>query len=299
MRVLVSLAKCDGVTALRIGLHAMELLEGGPNDGKISSPGGFAAPPPIRPGLRHALNFANMLRRTLSSIVAASAFKLGDPLGANKLIGAKEGVIVPTTARSTIAYWAQEKPAPTSFALYAAASPKSKKANEGGETVKPYRAFLSAIENWRVKLGLRACFVLVNQRPLVVPTEVRKVTDIADDRDFRVRYAGAFGGPEAPPGDDVWPLNNFYMANVVFVNNYGRHARTFKAKATAFKWGWIGMGAHVWGGGCVEINGRFLAWVRGTREGIDACEDELAGAVGAKKEALTQARWDVIVPGGK
>ena len=141
--------------------------------------------------------------------------------------------------------------------------------------------------------------MLVNQRPLVVPTEVRKVTDIADDRDFRVRYAGAFGGPEAPPGDDVWPLNNFYMANVVFVNNYGRHARTFKAKATAFKWDWIGMGAHVWGWGCVEINGIFLAWVRGTREGIDACEDELAGAVGAKKEALTQARWDVIVPGGK
>ena len=144
----------------------------------------------------------------------------------------------------------------------------------------PYRGFLNAIEKWRLQLNLRACFVLCNQSPLVIPAEVAKVTDIADDRSFAKRYAGAFDRPSQPPGEDIWPMNNFYHCGVVFVNNYGKHAHRFHAKALKFKWDCIGLGAHCWGAGCLDVNGVFMAWVRGTEEGVLACETPLAAALG-------------------
>ena len=49
---------------------------------------------------------------------------------------------------------------------------------------------------------------------------------------------------------------------------------TIKAKATAFKWDWVGIGPAVWGAGCAEFNGRFFAWMRGTEAGVDLVKDE-------------------------
>jgi len=48
-------------------------------------------------------------------------------------------------------------------------------------------------------------------------------------------------------------VNNFYHCNKLFINNYGRHDLAIKAKATAFKWDWVGLGPHAWGCGCVQV----------------------------------------------
>jgi len=71
LRCLVSLANVDGVTALRIGLHGLELIEG---NASISDPELFAKPPPYTYGWRQRMNFAGMLAGTLGSIAAANIF---------------------------------------------------------------------------------------------------------------------------------------------------------------------------------------------------------------------------------
>ncbi|XRB18872.1 hypothetical protein RI054_19g87180 [Pseudoscourfieldia marina] len=285
MRVVVALAKMDGVTALRVGLHALELVAGGP----MSEPGKFAAPPPYTYGIRQMLNFGRMLARTLSKIAGAKLLgHLFDKTGAAKRIDAPEGTVVPNNATSMLAYYAQKAPPPASYRLFAATGETAK--------LKPYRRFLATLEQWKDKLGLRAVFVLINASPFAIPAEVPNCVDIADDRDYALRYGGAFDKAVNPPGEDIWPVNNFYHSDMIFINNYGRHDMDFKGMytPTAFKWDWIGMAAHVWGAGCLQLNGKFMAWVRGTKEGVDAVDDAMATAVGAKVGSLYQVRREVF-----
>lgn len=101
LRVLVSLEKCDGVTALRVGLHAMELLENGADASKLADTDAFTKPPHIQYGLRHVLNFGRMIQRTLTSIAFAQVFGFWmDRTGAARALGydKKSNVVVPTTA---------------------------------------------------------------------------------------------------------------------------------------------------------------------------------------------------------
>ena len=286
MRVVVALAKVDGVTALRVGLHALELVAGG----AMSDPGTFASPPPYTYGVRHMLNFGVMLARTLGKMAGARLLGgLFDKAGAARRVGAPEGAVVPNTATSMLAYYAQKAPPPASYRLFAATEETAK--------LKPYRRFLDTLEAWKGMLGLRAVFVLINASPHAIPAEVPNCVDIAGDRDYALRHGGAFDKAVSPPGEDIWPVNNFYHTDVIFINNYGRHDMDLKGKytPTAFKWDWIGMGAHVWGGGCVQLNGKFMAWVRGTKEGVDAIEDDMAKAVGATVESLHQVRREAVV----
>ena len=118
VRVVVSLAKVDGVTALRVGLHALELVAGG----AMSNPSEFASPPTYTYGSKQMINFGRMLARTLGKIAGAKLLGfLFDKAGAAKRIGAPEGTIVPTTATSMLAYYAAHKtPPPASYRLFAA-----------------------------------------------------------------------------------------------------------------------------------------------------------------------------------
>lgn len=283
LRCLVCLADCDGVTALRIALHAMELIEG---QSTISDPAVFATPPPYKYGWRQRLNFARMLSSTLGSIFYATTFGglMSNKRGAAKKIGAPEGVVVPTSAISTLEYYKPGGAAePAAYNLYADTASTS--------SLKPYKRFVDVIESWRKKLGLRAVFVLINATPKAIPAEVKTARDVMD---YAKRYGGAFDHPTAPPGEDIWPVNNFYHSRVVFVNNYGRHAMSIKAKPTAFKWDWVGMAAHVWGAGCIQVNGKFMGWMRGTKEGLAVIDDEATTAVGARVETLRQMRRENI-----
>lgn len=260
MRVAVNLEKVDGVTSLRLGLHTMEIIEGGSAAG-VSSVDNFKKNPPFTYGFRHSLNFARMISTTLADFaIARAGGAFLSTLGAN---GSDE---IPNTPASLIAYHSKAKPAPpATYRLFAA--------KEGAE--KPYRQFLSLVELWGQRLGSWGFFVLNNTSPWnvgkVIPSEIK---DINDMHSMEKRYAGSFDGAVLPPGDDVWPLNNFYHVRRIFINNYGRHNVAIKAKATAFKWDWIGIGPAVWGAGCAQFNGRFFVWMRGTEAGVDLVKEE-------------------------
>ena len=60
---------------------------------------------------------------------------------------------------------------------------------------------------------------------------------------------------------------NALHSRVIFINNYGRHAHSFKAVPTEFLWDWTGLSAPIAGAGCITINGVFLAWDRWTPHG--------------------------------
>lgn len=54
------------------------------------------------------------------------------------------------------------------------------------------------------------------------------------------------------------------------------------------------MAAHVWGCGCIQVNGKFLGWIRGTKEGLAAIDAQATAAVGNKVETLRQMRRENI-----
>jgi hypothetical protein len=110
----------------------------------------------------------------------------------------------------------------------------------------------------------------------VIGAEVKCVSQITNTE---ARHAGAFAYDHPPP-PEVWPVNNIYHCERIFVNNYGRHTSAIKAKPVAFKWDWVGLAAPVWGAGCIEVNGHFLAWFRGTSEGLDAITSETTSSLG-------------------
>jgi hypothetical protein len=255
---------------------------------KISDPLVFAKPPPYTYGWRQRLNFASMLYSTLGSILTATLCGgFMNKTGAAKRIGAPAGAVVPNSVASTLEYYKPGGNAePAAYHLYAD--------NATTASQKPYKRFVDVIENWRKALGLRAVFALINASPRAIPCEVKTAHDIMGDHDYKKRYAGAFDYAAPPPGDDIWPVNNFYHSCVVFVNNYGRHQHSIKAKATGFKWDWVGMAAHVWGSGCIQVNGRFLGWMRGTKEGLAVIDKEATAAVGDKVETLRQMRRENI-----
>lgn len=260
MRITVNLEKIDGVTSLRLGLHTMEVVEGG--SAGVSTVDSFKKNPPFTYGFRHSLNFFRMIGSTLADFTFANmGGRFLSALGAN---GSDE---IPNSPASLIAYHSKTEPVPppTTYRLFAA--------KEGAE--KPYRQFLSLLELWGQKLGIWSFFILNNASPWntgkVIPCEVK---DIHDMHSMEKRYAGSFDRPSHPPGDEVWPLNNFYHVRRIFVNNYGRHNVNTKAKATAFKWDWIGLGPAVWGAGCAQFNGRFFSWMRGTEAGVALVKEE-------------------------
>lgn len=183
LRCLVCLADVDGVTALRIALHALELVEGNP---KISDPLVFAKPAPYRYGWRQRMNFARMLSSTLGSIAAASLFgSFMNKKGAAKRIGAPAGVVVPNSVVSTLEYYKPGGAAePAAYNLYAD--------NTTTASQKPYKRFLDVVESWRKALGLRAIFVLINASPRAIPAEVKTAHDVLD---IKKRYGGAFDHP--------------------------------------------------------------------------------------------------------
>lgn len=103
LRCLVCLAEVDGVTALRIAMHGLELVEG---NATISDPLVFSKPPPYKYGWKQRMNFAKMLSSTLGSIAGASMFgSFMNKKGAAKKIGAPAGTVVPTSVASTFEYY--------------------------------------------------------------------------------------------------------------------------------------------------------------------------------------------------
>mmetsp|Transcript_18100 Transcript_18100/g.44937 ORF Transcript_18100/g.44937 Transcript_18100/m.44937 type:complete len:296 (+) Transcript_18100:1-888(+) len=262
-------------------MHALEILEGAAAPTDPTNPSGLTQLPHFKYGMWHALNFGRMISTTLAGMVWANMGCGGNPKGANAVANAlgphvPPDAIVPNSAVSLLAYYAasdRPAPAPTgTFRCY-----RSEDA-----AAKPYKAFLKVLGQWGAKMKLQGFFNLnnANHTPgcagLAIPSEVKHIEDVLD---VKKRYAGAFDRAGHPPDPSMFGVNNFYHVRRIFVNNYGRHALQSKAKPVSFKWDWVGMGPAVWGAGCLQVNGVFMGWMRGTPEGLDVVKGELAASV--------------------
>jgi len=138
----------DGVTSTRIGLRAMELLEGleptetSPANRKI---------PPFTYQLRNRLIFwQEVLPSALCRVAAAYASRLADWLLGRQPTA---DLTLVNDAKSLFRYYESPHAAePAQYALF-----------RDEKTEKPFRAFLEAVEAWRVRLGLQGYFFLVRR----------------------------------------------------------------------------------------------------------------------------------------
>jgi hypothetical protein len=135
MRVSVDLAVLDGVTAMRVAMNTLELLEGhvAPSDASA-----FKKNPPFTYGWRHRLNFARMMAGVLSGIALAHVFR-GNKQGAsaNGALGSHVSAIVPNSCSSMLAYHAL-----TRVDGKAQSTGTFRTFRVDDSTKKPYKAFL-------------------------------------------------------------------------------------------------------------------------------------------------------------
>lgn len=264
----------DGVTASRLAMHTMEVLEGKPL--AMASPGnrkGQGMIPPFTYGLGQKLNFFLEIPGTLLRMLLANLSLLLD-----KLLGrpAPADPTVVTDAKSLLRFVQSERANdPAVSQLYCVPPSKG--------LAKPFRVFLALIETWRTSLSLAAYFFLINFSPMVAPAVSSNVDDITS---AERRYKCAFDRPGPGPPPPLWAVSNFQMARLLFFNNYGIHVHNFSAVPTAFMWDWLELGAHMNGAGCISINGTFLAWVRGLPSALR--RNELASKLGEPVGQVTQ-----------
>lgn len=271
VRIVVALARCDGVTAVRLALHALEALEGAEVGGGRPRYAGNDDRAPFAFGARHAWNMlAAMLPAAAGWAAAPLARLLGRPV-------APAAVAAPVTPAAVDAYWsggAGSPPPPARLLVFPPAP------------VSAYRAYVSAVGSWAAGAGLARFLNLVAMGSARVCPSV--VASAGDTADMGARRRGIFMPPGAPPPPPAWHLMNRIMAGAIFVNNYGRHTHTFAAAPTGFLWEWLHMAATVAGTGCITVNGRLLAWARWTPAGMRAARPALEAALGPAAAELTQ-----------
>mmetsp|Transcript_27935 Transcript_27935/g.38625 ORF Transcript_27935/g.38625 Transcript_27935/m.38625 type:complete len:370 (-) Transcript_27935:164-1273(-) len=264
IRIDVNLAKIDGVTAMRIALYTLEILEGATaihcpefkKNGVLSK-------------LRVKLNFARMFTSVLLDLFRAYSWKF--------LFGrwsSSDAAKQPNSPSTLFQYYAEPDPQPAVYRTFAPGESK-------------YKNLVSALERWRKQKKAVGFFYLINYAPLVSPGIIYPKSG-SDLLSAQKRLNGAYVLPGNPPPPPVWVFDNCLLSRLVLLNNYGKHEHNFKAKATGFKWDWIGMCAPVSGAGAIQINGEFLCWVRGTRHDLDLNQDIFQAEFGPQVSEMSQ-----------
>ena len=244
----------DGVMSVRIGLHAMEVLEG--NEMKQTI---FPRYPPFRYGRRHQLNFLHVLLGTLFRMLMAISCYVGLELiklmGWNKELESSNSLPKVNSLLSAIKYFRRRGGEPAIVQLYSVDSQVT-------PPQQAFKNFIRAAEDWHRRLGLRGYLYLVNFSPLVVAATTQNIQDICS---VEKRYEGALTRPVPPPNPPTWNLLNSAYTTKLFVNNYGRHDHHFQAKPAEFMWDWLHLSCTIRGCGCITINGVFMSWFRGLK----------------------------------
>jgi hypothetical protein len=258
MRIVTSFGKpnetIDGVLATRVGLTAIEILQGNEVNPTI-----FPQYPPLKIGMRHIGNFFNHI--ILHGILAI-------PLGYVSMylqiilerLGAKD---MPDVTRvndvvSMLRFHSTKQGSePASYQLYRS------------DTKGAYKVFLNIVEKWKNSLGLDGYFYLVNFSPMAAPAITYNIHDIYD---IKARYRGAFAPAGPPPGEDIWPVANFTFANLMVANNYGVHKHNFAVKPVSFIWDWLHVRNTINLAACITINGVFMCCFRGLASSFQSLE---------------------------
>jgi hypothetical protein len=232
----------DGVFASRVGLHAMEILQGNEMDKSI-----FPKHPPFTFGFRHSFNFIQFV---LGGLPYVGYFKMYLCIFLEKLClkGKPQDMTRVNDMASLFRF--QDTDQASDPAVY-----QSFRSDVGS-----FKPFLNLIEEWRKALGKTSFFYLINFSPRLAPGFTTNIHDIGS---LEGRYRGAFASPGAPAPDEVWVAQNLVLTRMIIVNNYGKHHHNFTAKPVAFVWDWLELAnSHVCSG-CITINGVFLSWFRG------------------------------------
>jgi hypothetical protein len=280
LRIVTSFGKpeetVDGVLAVRVGLTALEILQG-----QAVHPTIFPPPAPLKLGVHHALQFLyqNIVKGLLAipfGYFLLFVYTLLQRMGWKS----KANVARVNDAVSMLRYHAQTTTTDAAaYQLY-----RSSEAPRAA-----FSHFLEQTAAWTQRLGLNGYFYLVNFSPFAAPAMTRNIQDI---RRPETRYRGVFAPAGPPPGADIWAVMNYTVADKMVINNYGNHQHNFTMKPVAFLWDWLHVRSSLHLAACISINGVFLSCFRGLPASFADLPEE---TVGPATKVQANVTWKKIM----
>ena len=278
LRIVTSFGKpeetIDGVLATRIGLTAMEILQG--ND---VHPTIFPKHPSVPFGLRNVFNFIhhNILNGLLAipiGYMQLYLYSILETLGVKK----ENNIFRVNNMASLLKFHASKHSLDSAkYNIYRS------------ESKDAFKVFLSVAEKWTKRLGLDGYFYLLNLSPLAAPAITYNIQDIAK---LETRYRGAFAPAGPPPGAEIWPILNLALASKIVINNYGVHKHNFSAKPISFIWDWLHIRntAHLCA--CITINGVSMACFRGLESSLELLDVPTETFPSTPTKAIANTSWN-------
>ena len=281
LRIVTSFGKpeetIDGVLATRIGLTAMEILQGNEIHPTI-----FPKHPPVPFGMRQVFNFFH--HAVLNGVLAIPIgyfqlylFSLLEKLGLKK----EDNLFRVNNAVSLLKFHASKHRLDS--AKYKIYRSNSKDA---------FKVFLGVTETWAKRLGLDGYFYLLNLSPLAAPAITYNIQDIVN---VDARYRGAFAPAGPPPSEDIWPLLNFTIASKVIVNNYGVHRHNFDARPVSFLWDWLHVRSTANAAVCITINEVFILCFRSLEQSIELLDVPKETFPTPPTKAIANTTWNKVM----
>lgn len=281
LRIVTSFGKpeetIDGVLATRIGLTAMEILQGNEVHPTI-----FPKHPPVPFGMRQVFNFFhhNILNGVLAipiGYLQLYLFTMLEKLGVKK----EDNIFRVNNTVSLLKFHASKHSLDSAkYNIYRSDSDNA------------FKAFLSMTEKWTKRLGLDGYFYLLNMSPLAAPAITYNIKDIAN---VEARYRGAFAPAGPPPGEDIWPIMNLAVASKIVVNNYGVHKHNFSARPVSFLWDWLHIRNTANVAACITINGVFMACFRSLEPSLELLDVPKETFPTPPTKAIANTTWNKIM----
>lgn len=277
LRIVTSFGKpeetIDGVLATRIGLTALEILEGNEVHPTI-----FPRHPPAPIGLRMISKFLyhNVMNGLLAipyGYMMLYMYTLLDKMGVKK----EDNMFRVNSVVSLLKF--HDSPNSNESARYQLYRTETKGA---------FRTFLTIVEEWTQRLGLDGYFYLVNVSPFAAPAITYNIQDISN---IERRNRNTFAPPGPPPGEDIWKTMNYTVASKMVINNYGAHKHNFSAKPISFLWDWLDVrnSAHL--SACITINGVLLTCFRGLESSFDLLSVPEETFASPPTKAIANTTW--------
>jgi hypothetical protein len=258
LRIVTSFGKpeetIDGVLATRIGLTAIEILQGNEVYQTI-----FPRHPPLTFGYRQRFN--NFIHNVLNG-------KLAIPLGYIQLylytlleqLGMKQQADI---------YKVNNTVSLLKFHSTNHSNDAAKYRLYRSDAKDAFKKFLNVVEKWTKNVGFNGYFYLINMSPFAAPAITYNINDLAN---VKTRYHNAFAPAGPPPGEDIWKIMNFSIVSKTVINNYGNHKHNFTAKPVSFIWDWLHLRNTALLAACITINGVFLSCFRGLESSLEQLE---------------------------
>ena len=281
LRIVTSFGKpeetIDGVLATRIGLTALEILQGNEVHPTI-----FPKHKPVPFGMRQYFNFIRHCTLTdlLAIPIGYMQFYL---LGILEKMGIrKESNIFRVNSIASLLKFHESK-----HSLESAKYKLYRSDSKGA-----FKVFLSMVEKWTKRLGLDSYYLLLNVSPLAAAAITYNIKDITN---VKARYRCAFVPEGPPPGEDIWAALNFITASKILVNNYGVHKHNFSAKPVSYLWDWLHIRSSFNTAACITINGVFMACYRGLEPSMELLEVPTETFPTSPTRATANITWNKIM----